>query len=259
MNKRDYREGRVKVTETIKGAIVALIMSEKDIERKKKHPAHWYRSEIAEALNLTDRDNPSLRSYESVIQLIRKSLLSKKPVDSPWSIGSCENYNIPAEIVPILIMEQQTFVDDEEENAAFAQLARWTRDPVLPVLTIRKAQWFAILYPLVNALIENKYDYLDIGERQACLSMLVDQYSKRAQVADVMDNPTPNTSDLDEMYFLKEDLSLASIGEGFAKTFLPKRKGLGTQIRESIKESEITRSPVANNDKMNPSQKEGKK
>lgn len=259
MTRGEYRKDRVKVSDGIKNAIVGLIMSEKDVRRKKKHPAHWYRNEVAEALNLTDRDNPSLRSYESVIQPIRKSLLSKRLVDSPWSIGSCENYNIPAEIVPILIMEQQTFVDNKEENAAFAQLARWARDPVLPVLTIRKAQWFAILYPLVNVLIENKYDYLDMGERQACLSMLVDQYSKRAQVADVMDNPIPNTSDLDEMYFLKEDLSLASIGEGFAKTFLPKRKDLGRQIRESIKESEITRSPVANNDKMNPSQKEGKK
>ena len=245
MDKRAYREGRVKVTEEIKSAIVELIMREKDYERKKKHPAHWYRSETAEAFNLTDRDNPSLRSYESVIQPIRKALLNKKLVDSPWSIGSCENFNIPAEIVPILIMEQQTFVDNKEETKAFAEMARWARDPVLPVLTIRKAQWFGILYPMVNALIERKYDYLDFGERQACLSMLVDQYSKRAQVADVMDNPTPNTSDLDEMYFIKEDLSKASIGEGFAKTFLPKRVGLGTRIRKTIEESEISH-PVNN-------------
>ena len=139
---------------------------------------------------------------------------------SPWSIGSCEDFNIPDEIVPILIMEQQTFVD-EKKKAAFAEMARMARDPVLPNLTIRKAQWFANLYPVVNALIEKKYDYLDIGEQQACLSMLVDQYSKRAQVADVIDNPTPNTSDLDEIYFIKEDMSLASIGDGFSKNFFP--------------------------------------
>lgn len=246
MTRGDYREGRVKVTETIKGAIVELIMSEKDIEKKKKHPAHWYRSEIAEALNLTERDNPSLRSYESVIQPIRKALRSKRPVDSPWSIGSCENFNIPADIIPILIMEQQTFVNDEkEEKAAFVEMARMARDPVLPILTIRKAQWFAKLYPIVSALIDNKYDYWDFDEQQACLSMLVDQYSKRAQVADVMDNPIPNTSDLDEIYFTKEDLSLASIGEGFAKTFLPKKEGLDRLIRESIENSENSR-PVNN-------------
>ena len=60
-----------------------------------------------------------------------------------------------------------------------------------------------------------------------------------------------------EKYFIQEDLSLGSIGEGFAETFLPKQKGLGRLIRKNIEESGISQSVVVNSDKMNPSQKEG--
>jgi hypothetical protein len=189
MNKRDYREGRVKVSDKIKGAIVELIIREKDIERKKKHPANWYRNEIAEALKLTDRDNPSLRSYESIIQPIRKSLQSKNPLEEPWSLGVLSKYkdDFPPEIIPVLIKVRKLQMQNDWEGPR--------------VLTIRQAQWIARLYHLIREISMRRH--LD-EEDLFMVWVITEVYAKREEMDEIIGKKYLDSSGVDKEIFFTE-------------------------------------------------------
>jgi hypothetical protein len=90
-----YRVNRIPVTDDIEDTVFNLIEAEHDIETKKKHPAKWYRTETAEALKLSENANPSLRSYENLVNEKRNYLKKPNPLDDPWSLGSLINYPIP--------------------------------------------------------------------------------------------------------------------------------------------------------------------
>jgi len=190
MNKRAYREGRVKVSDKIKDAIVELIFKEKDIERKKKHSAIWYRDEIANALKLTDKDNPSLRSYESIIQPIRKSLQSKNPLEEPWSLGMLSKYkdDFPPEIIPVLIKVQKLQMQNDWEGPR--------------VLTIRQAQWIARLYHLIREISMRRH--LD-EEDLFMVWVITNVYAKREEMDEIIGKKYLDSSGLDKEIFFTEN------------------------------------------------------
>ena len=111
-------------------------------------------------------------------------------LDLPWSIGACAQYNIPPDIIPILINLQKQKAPGDEEG-------------LLRQITIREAQWIARLYPSVKSL-KNK-NIIDNAERLWWLSIIVSGYVQRERVSEHMNEQYPNTADLDRLYFTNED------------------------------------------------------
>jgi hypothetical protein len=103
--KRDYRKNRAKVTDKIRETLAVLVIKEQDTAKKKKHPAGWYRDMLAQKLNIDERANPSLRSYEDALKSIRGSLQPGNPLDQPWHLDSItkNEYYIPPESLPTVL------------------------------------------------------------------------------------------------------------------------------------------------------------
>jgi len=191
MNKRLYRKDRVRLTDKIKRKAVSLIIREKDIEKKKKHTANWYRDKIAKTLKLTEEKNPSLRSYESMIQCIRKSLQSKNPIEGPWNLGilsSKYKEDFSPEILPVIIKVQKLMMQSD-----------WAGPKIL---TIRYAQWIARLYHSISEISASRH----LSERAANLFlwMIISEYANNEEWEEIIGNKDLDTSSLDEEVFLTE-------------------------------------------------------
>ena len=112
-------------------------------------------------------------------------------LDQPWDIGACAQYNIPPDIIPVLIKLQTLKASGDKES--------------LPgEITIREAQWVARLYPVAEPVINKSF--IDDGGRLGLLSLIVSSYVQRERVNEQMNEQYPNTSDLDRLYFANEDL-----------------------------------------------------
>ncbi|MDP2729554.1 MAG: hypothetical protein Q8O55_03615 [Dehalococcoidales bacterium] len=114
---------------------------------------------------------------------------NKQPseLERPWSIGACSYYNIPHDMIPVLIKIQKLkaeYGDDED---------------VSRVLTVREARWMARLYRVAEPLISELSDGL------LWLDFIASSYVKRERVSEQMNEQYPNTADLDRLYFHSED------------------------------------------------------
>lgn len=199
MSKRlSYKTDRNKVTNDIEDVLYQLINQELDYFDKKKHAAKWYRDETAELLKIPESKNPSLRSYQDRIDLYRRSLKNKTPLDFPWTIGACVKYNIPAEFIPELL--------------EIKSVPKTT-------LTIREALWFVKLYPVLMPVIEKLFPKLDKGAILGRANIVTDQYARAAQIAEALDKPI-NTEVFDNIYFIQQDFSAKSLYEGTLLTEL---------------------------------------
>jgi hypothetical protein len=117
---------------------------------------------------------------------------NKQPneLEKPWSIGACSQYNIPSDIIPILIKIQKLKVVEDKEGS-------------LGEITIREARWIARLYPAVEPLISKSA--FDDDRKLLWLLFIADNYAQRERVSEQMNEQYPNTSDLDVLYFASED------------------------------------------------------
>jgi hypothetical protein len=117
---------------------------------------------------------------------------NKQPseLEKPWSIGACAQYNIPPDIIPILIKIQKLKAVEDEEGS-------------LGEITIREARWIAQLYPAAEPLISK----LAFGDDRKLLWLLflASSYAQRERVSEQISKQYPNTSDLDRLYFAGED------------------------------------------------------
>jgi hypothetical protein len=117
---------------------------------------------------------------------------NKQPseLEKPWSIGACAQYNIPPDIIPVLIKIQKLKAVEDEGNS-------------LGEITIREARWIARLYPAAEPLIGK----LAIGDDRRILWLLfiASGYAQRERVSEQINEKYPNTSDLDRLYFANED------------------------------------------------------
>jgi len=172
MNERDYREGRVRVSKPIEESLIELIKQEDDIAKKKKHPAKWYRDEVAKFLKLSERDNPSLRSYEDKISYFRERLRIKNPLDAPWSIAASLKYGISPEATADLI------------NVWKYCLA------IGHTFTIREAKWVALIRTAIQTS-RNVYQY-----RGALLFGYANEYAIRERISEILSSPM-DTRDID--------------------------------------------------------------
>jgi len=117
---------------------------------------------------------------------------NKQPseMEKLWSIGACAQYNIPPDIIPILIKIQKLKAVEDEESS-------------LGEITIREARWIARLYPAAEPSI-SKLAFGD-DRRLLWLLFIASGYVQRERVSEQINEQYPNTSDLDVLYFAGED------------------------------------------------------
>ena len=113
--------------------------------------------------------------------------------DRPWSIGTCAQYNIPPDIIPVLIWMQQF--------RARSELKILQKE-----LTIREAQWFTRLCPVAEILTRKQFPH-DAEARLRFLALIVNCYVQRERVSELMNEQYPDTSELDRILFIYEDFS----------------------------------------------------
>lgn len=126
---------------------------------------------------------------------------NKQPseLEKPWSIGACVHYNIPPDIIPILIRLQKLKAAGDEEGSPGK-------------ITIREARWVARLYPAAEPVINKIFTN---EEELWWLSIIVNGYVQRERVSEQMNEQYPNTSDLDRLYFTNEDFLSDDALEGW--------------------------------------------
>jgi hypothetical protein len=163
----------------------------------------------------------------------RKGELSL-PADESWTIGSTLNAGIPNDKIMYLV-EIQKIVKMLGQD-----------------ITIRQAKWFGQLYPMIKTLIQSSkinileifaalalyhdikitddqakaiyeissnLEKADMQSRQYFMEMLWlfligIQYAKQDQINELLHNPYPNTSELDNLYFVKADVSSEALLDG---------------------------------------------
>ncbi len=146
---------------------------------------------------------PKERAIYNIIQK-NKEKLEFNPIDSPWSIGSCEKYNIPADIIPTLI--------------ELEQLGKTK-------FTIRQARWFARLKPVVFEMSAAKRPLEDVlsglalitvphnDSRLALLTIITYQYAGHEQYSELGGEQYLDTSHLDFTIFTEGVIGAEAVGE----------------------------------------------
>lgn len=138
---------------------------------------------IKEVDKQVDKQLPSESAIDKWVRNkgIRKEFLSRpknpEEEDKKWSIGTCKKYDIPFDMVPLLIECDRAYLKQREigeqsaqkkdENDGGAPLVLYVEE-ALGQISIRIAKWMSRLRPMVNILIE-KYKNNKIGEDEEIL------------------------------------------------------------------------------------------
>jgi len=131
-------------------------------------------------------------SDETLVKMISEAR-NKQPreVEKPWSIGACSYYNIPHNMIPVLIKIQKLKAEyDDNED-------------VSTVLTVREAQWIAMLYHVAEPLVRELPDASESA--LLWLDFIASSYVQRERVSEQMNEQYPDTTDLDRLYFYSDD------------------------------------------------------
>jgi len=146
---------------------------------------------------------PKERAIYNIIQK-NKEKVKINPIDSPWSIGSCEKYNIPADIISTLIEYEQVGQ---------------------PKFTIREAKWFAKLKSVVFEMSAAKRPLEDVlsglalitvphnDSRLALLTIITYQYAGHEQRSELRGEQYLDTSHLDFTIFTEGVIGAEAVGE----------------------------------------------
>ena len=148
---------------------------------------------------------------ETLVKMISKAR-NKQPreIEKPWSIGACSYYNIPHDMVPLLIKMQKLMAENGDDK------------DVPKVLTIREARWMARLYPVAEPLIRDLPNAEENG--LLWLDFIASSYVKRERVSEQMNEQYPDTADLDRLYFYSDDFLNDDVLISWWDALLPDRK-----------------------------------
>lgn len=197
MNMGDYREGRVRLTDEIKGTLIDLVEREGDFKKKKDHTAEWYRKETALALKLEEAQNPSLRSYEEALKYVRQLFRVKNPLDAPWAIGCCIKYGISPDVV----------IPFQRQWLSYGRF-----------LTIRRARLYSMLHPILCPLLEKAFPGQS-DRNQIRLYQIASFYTRMEQIAEMNGEDYPDTRELDERFIFNQDFSPEAFSLIFANLY----------------------------------------
>ena len=137
-------------------------------------------------------------------------------LDQPWHIGICAQHDIPPSIIPELFKLQEFKVSHKNEDSS---------------LTIREAQWATRLFPAAQSLVDKLFT--DEYGQQALFSIIVSCYVQREKVSRQMDEPYPNTTDLDSLFFANSDTLSNDSLEKWWSVFPPEYQQAVAEVLES--------------------------
>ena len=159
---------RKMVADVIENQVAKLLLE------NSKYTAKELKHKVEKAINgkykFTDK------TYLNVKHRLQKRM-SDKPEDELWSIGACLKYDIPSDIIPILIKQ-------------------YNKEP----FTVRVARWVAIIQSIASTreCIKRIYSgYL----MDAFVFEVAKQYAEKERISEILEKPFPNTLDLDKIYF----------------------------------------------------------
>jgi hypothetical protein len=190
------KRGGLRISREVK----ALIISQA-IHDNKTMPRRALAVRLQELIQRMGEVSPTEDTLVRMISAARNQQPSD--LERTWSIGACSQYGIPADIVPLLIKVRQFRI-------------REMKDLDLPPvkLTIRQARWFARLQPAVEALVKTQYPF-DMDKMLHYLEEVVAFYVEKEQISEILNEQYPDTSGLDEMIFVKEDLAFDTLLEAW--------------------------------------------
>jgi len=220
MNKR--RPGRgPKISREVRQLIISQA-----IHDSKTMPRRALAVRLQELIERMGEVSPTEDTLARMISEARNKQPSE--LEKPWSIGACAQYDIPPDIIPILIKIQRLKAVEDEEGS-------------LGEITIREARWIARLYPAAEPVIS---ELTFSNDRQLLwLLFIASSYAQRERVSEQINEQYPNTSDLDILYFAGEDFlsddALVSwwdaIPPEYQQTILNTIEGERTVIHDDIK------------------------
>jgi hypothetical protein len=148
---------------------------------------------------------------ETLVKMISEAR-NKQPreIEKPWSIGACSYYNIPHDMIPVLIKIQKLMAEygDDEDVAR--------------VLTVREARWMARLYRVAEPLIRELPNADESG--LLWLDFIANSYVQRERVSEQMNEQYPDTTDLDRLYFHSDDFLSDNVLISWWDALLPDRR-----------------------------------
>lgn len=151
-------------------------------------------------------EKPAPRQHiftERTYQKLKKQMdLTPSDLDFPWHIGACLKYQIPSDVVPILIEEQRNFLVKSGSS-----VTTQTKP-----MTIRQARWFALLHPLISKMAKEQYPD-DPLKQHACLAIYARWYAFTERISELIKTPYPHTYHIDAL-LINGDLSEEALSDG---------------------------------------------
>lgn len=192
MNARVYREARIKVTPEIKKCVIELMDAEDDTSAKKKHPAKWYRAEVAKALKLTDETITSLRSFEVMIDNLRTNFKVVNPLEAEWHLGTLKDYPLsPLGIAKLF--EFKLKANEAERNYVTIRQALWMDKlsalPISPYMLSKIASHYSIQEKMCDLVGDNSA--LSPEHDEEALLRLLREYPDEMATKDFSTKRTP--------------------------------------------------------------------
>ncbi len=177
---------------------------------------------------------------------IKTALLKNKNeidayLDVPWSIGSMR-HNLPADMILVLIQTQQ-FMEWLGLKMTVRQAIWFSRlYPIVHKMSKKHYKYTNVADVLLLVMVPSRdreqlslflnrykelHDFLEIeGEETKqniaavfWLAMIGVQYAKQEQIAELVGDKTSDTTELDNLYFIRDDFSASALLDGFWYTF----------------------------------------
>ena len=173
------------------------------------------------------------------------------PLDKSWNIGSCEEHGISADMIPVLLQMEQ--ITQKLQKRITIRQAQWFARlyPSVKQLTTRK--WKDIIRSisgftsflllslkeqneeLSNELLTTFKGLLElkitndskIEDKELefltllMLAVIGVQYAKEEQISKLLNKESTDTSELDSLIFIQEEISAAMLMDGFLSAVTP--------------------------------------
>jgi len=175
----------------------------KDWKRKAEvifttHP-DWNAGQIHRQLMEVLGEGRAPSSVSSIQKVLPKWKENYKGYDDRrWSMGT---FVPQGNIEPVLSLQRQLL-----ENGRY--------------LTVRRARWYSILYPILSPLMEQTYPN-DISQNELRIMQIAWFYCRREQIAEMNHDSQLDTSTLDRIFLVEQDISFETILHEWVNHFRP--------------------------------------
>jgi hypothetical protein len=234
-------KGRTKGSKTVNGivkkTVADLLLKNPDYSAKElKRESEKLLKDKGFSYKFTDRTYLKIKT-----ELLKNKNEIDPNLDVPWSIGSIK-HDIPADMIPVLIQMQQ--VAQKRGLKMTVRQARWFsrlypmvqkmsrkhyKDTniadvlllvTLPRLDGEQFSSFLNGYKELHDLFEIEGEETNqIVAAVFWLAMIGVQYAKQEQIAELVGDKTSDTTELDNLYFIRDDFSASALLDGFWYTF----------------------------------------